>query len=158
MNKRGITLVSIVLYVVLFFAFTTFAILMSSNINYKIMGEKGMMFIQEQRDKLQVNLLSSAKMSEWIQKDNQKVVFSNNDIYEFNAETKVITKNGGVLIRNVEECNFNLGISDISLNNNIDVTKISKDVLAIKVKLLKYGQEKECEYVFYVGDETYEEK
>lgn len=155
MKRAGLTMVSIVLYVVLFFAFTTFAIAMSSNMDYKIMSEKGNIYVCEQRDKLQANILKSANESDWVEKEETKLKFSNDDIYEYDTEKKIIKKNNGTLVKSVEECNFNF---DISTLTNVDITTLdtNREAIAIKVKFLKYGQEKSAEYLFSVGAGTYE--
>lgn len=154
-RRSGLTLVSIVLYVVLFFAFTTFAILMSSNMNYKVMTEKGNIYVCEQRDKLQANILNSAAQSDWTQVDNTTLTFSNNDKYEYDQEKKVIKKNNGILVKGVEECNFELSVSDIKNINTVNIDN-TKQVIALRVKFFKYNQEKECEYIFAIGADNYE--
>ncbi|MEG2348300.1 MAG: hypothetical protein RSB67_01455 [Clostridia bacterium] len=157
-KASGLTMVSIVLYVVLFFLFTTFAVAMSANMNYKIMTEKGNIYINEQRDKLQVNLLSSAKSSQWVETTADKITFSNNDIYTYDSTKKTIFKNGGVLVKSVEECKFDILPSNLTSINAETLAKIdsASKSFATKIKFLKYKEEKSCEFFFALGDELNE--
>ena len=153
MKKSGMSLVSIVLYVALFFVFSVFAIAMSSNMNYSALTQKGEIWINEEIAKLEFNIISSAKKSNDVDIISGKIVFSNEDEYRFDAETKIIYKNGGVLISDVEEFNI-LDIENIKnapdkFNENIDDN--IPNVL-LKVKLKKYDVEKETEIVITVGD------
>lgn len=125
MNKKsGLTLTSIVIYVSLFFVFTVFAIAMSTNMNYKAMDEKANIYVYEQFEKLQYNVISSAKKSSFVDDIYSKIVFSNNDEYSFDKEKKVILKNGGVLVKNVE--NFNV-ITEDKLKNVSEKFASNKD-------------------------------
>ena len=65
MQKRsGITMLSMVIYVTLFFAFTALAISMGSNMNYSSLVQKGKLYINEEASKIQYNLVNSAKSSD----------------------------------------------------------------------------------------------
>lgn len=155
MNKKsGLTLTSIVIYVSLFFIFTVFAIAMSTNMNYKAMEEKANIYIYEQFDKLQYNMIISAKNSNIVDNIYGKVVFSNNDEYSYDSEKKVILKNGGILVKSVEnfriiECNELVNIPDI-YNSKID-TNVSNSCIEITFK--KYGKEIIKQLVITAGDE-----
>ena len=83
MNKKGITMTSIVVYVMLFFIFTSVAITISTNINFEALSEKGNIINNKNIQKLQFNLLNSAKSSSNVYNISGKVVFSNNDEYYF---------------------------------------------------------------------------
>ena len=145
MNKRGITMTSIVIYVVLFFVFTSIAIAISSNMNYESLSEKGNIINNEGIQKLQFNMLNSAKKSDAIYNINGKIVFSNNDEYYYDNENKKILKNDTVLISNVE--NFNI------MDSKEFVADVSQyKSIAIDITLKKYGNEKSEKMIFSVGD------
>ncbi|MDO4283327.1 MAG: hypothetical protein Q4D02_06770 [Clostridia bacterium] len=145
MNKRGITMTSIVIYVVLFFIFTSIAIGISSNMNYESLSEKGNIINHEEFQKLQYNMLNSAKKSNEVYNINGKIVFSNNDEYDYNEEDKTILKNDHVLIQNVE--NFSI----LPSNDLVEIKDPNKGV-AIEVTLKKYGSSKSEKMIFSVGD------
>lgn len=154
MNKKGISLMSMVVYVALFFAFSAFAVGMSLNMNYKNLAQKGKVWVNEQAQKLQYNMLNSAKDSLTIDNISGKVVFSNNDEYSYNAEEKVIYKNDGILITDVEEfkiitINELTGIPSTFTSMTVDK---NKDYSCVSVKLKKYGQEFETQIFVTVGD------
>lgn len=155
MKKSGITMVSIIIYVMLFFIFTSFAILISSNMNYKTLSDKGEIYINEQNQKLQYNLVKSSANSEYITKINNKIVFSNNDEYTYNTEKKEILKNGGVIASNVESFNIlettNLINKPENFDYNIDINKTN---ILVEVKLKKYGKEKISQIFVVAGDDS----
>lgn len=155
MKKSGITMVSIIIYVMLFFIFTSFAILISSNMNYKTLSDKGDLYINEQFQKLQYNLVKSSTNSEYITKINNKIVFSNNDEYTYNAEKKQILKNGGLIASNVASFNIlettNLINKPENFDYNIDDNKTN---ILIEVKFIKYGKEKISQIFVVAGDDN----
>ena len=155
MNKKsGITLTSIVIYVSLFFVFTVFAIAMSTNMNYKAMEEKANIYIYEQFDKLQYNIVTSCKDSEFVDNIYTKIIFSNNDEYSYDSEKKVILKNNGVLVKNVE--NYRI-INENELKNVTDSYKSNIDTNAssiyIEITFKKYGKEITKQLIVTAGDE-----
>lgn len=155
MNKKsGITLASIVIYVSLFFVFTVFAIAMSTNMNYKAMEEKANIYIYEQFDKLQYNIVTSCKDSEFVDNIYTKIIFSNNDEYSYDSEKKVILKNNGVLVKNVE--NYRI-INENELKNVTDSYKSNIDTNAssiyIEITFKKYGKEITKQLIVTAGDE-----
>lgn len=155
MNKKsGITLTSIVIYVSLFFVFTVFAIAMSTNMNYKAMGEKANIYVYEQFDKFQYNIITSAKNSNFVDNIYNKVVFSNNDEYSYDKDKKVVLKNGGVLVNNVEKFEIipEEKLTDISdvFSSNIDN---STNSICIEITFKKYGKQITKQLFVTVGDE-----
>lgn len=154
MNKKGISLMSMVVYVVLFFAFSAFAVGMGLNMNYKNLAQKGKIWVNEQAQKLQYNMLNSAKSSTTIDHISGRVVFSNNDEYAYDSEKKVIYKNDGILVTDVEDFKI-LSINDLtgtpSTFNSL-TTDREKDYSCISVKFKKYGQEFETQIFVTVGD------
>lgn len=148
MNKKsGITMTSMVLYVALFFAFSAFAIAVSTNYNHKTLMEKGNMWINEQFDKLQMNLLSSGRKSTDVSDIGGKIVFSNDDEYRF--ENGKIYLNDGVCISDVT--NFEL----VNSVQGYNVPKKDSNMSAVmaKVTLEKYGITKDFELYITAGDE-----
>ena len=108
-------MISMIIYVVLFFVFSAFAVSLSSNINYQTLSQKGLVYSNEQLQKLQYNMLFSAKNSISIDNISGKIVFSNNDEYTYDSTNKKIYKNGGVLVSEVESFN----IIDVSSLANV---------------------------------------
>ena len=153
-KKSGLTLTSIVIYVSLFFIFTVFAIAMSTNMNYKAMDEKANIYVYEQFDKLQYNVISSAKESIFVDDIYSKIVFSNNDEYSFDKEKKVILKNDGVLVKNVE--NFEI-ISEDRLKDVSENFVSNKDdkmgSICLEITFKKYGKQITKQLFITVGDE-----
>ena len=137
MNKSGITMASLVIYVVLFFAFSTFAISISSNMNYSTLSEKGDLWVNEQYEKLQYNLLKSAKASDEVYSISGKLVFSNNDEYSYDATNNRILKNGGVVASDV--------------NGTFNITANGKNC-TVSVSFLKYEKTKTGSIFVTVGD------
>lgn len=155
MNKKsGLTLTSIVVYVSLFFVFTVFAIAMSTNMNYKAMEEKANIYIYEQFNKLQYNIVTSSQNSTSVDNIYNKIVFSNNDEYSYDSDKKVILKNNGTLVKNVG--NFRIidvaeltDVPDIYISNIDD--KLSS--LCLEVTFKKYGKEITKQLLITAGDE-----
>ena len=157
MKRSGLTMTSMVLYVALFFAFSAFAIAVSTNYNYKTLGDKGNMWVNEQFDKLQYNIVYSAKHSDDISKIGDKVVFSNDDEYVFDQENKRVLKNGGIIAMGVEVFEI-IDASDLTGNNNfLDEQENELASIALKIKLAKYGAEKTSEIFITAGDGYSEE-
>lgn len=147
---------SMALYVVLFFTFSAFAIAVSSNFNYQTLSEKGKMWVNEQFDKLQYNMVKSAKESDDVSAIAGKVVFSNNDEYEYDATNKRILKNGGIVAMDVEKFEI-ITPADINTSN-----RFSSDIdnnlsnIALNIELKKYGNEKVTQLFITAGDGIYE--
>lgn len=103
MAKRGITMTSLSIYVVLLSTMITLALLVSNNINDRMFDERGMVINITNADKLQYNLLNSAKESNKLSVYRDKLVFGNGDIYLCDRTAKVIYKNGAVLVDNLDK-------------------------------------------------------
>lgn len=156
MKKAGLSMTSMVIYVALFFAFSAFAVAISTNYNYQTLNEKGSMWVNEQYDKLQYNLFSSAKKSERVSIIADKIVFSNNDEYVYDSENKRVLKNGGVIAMDVESFSIIDNTSVVGGNtfyNNLDRDLTS---VAIDITLKKYGNEKVSQ-IFMTAGEIYNE-
>lgn len=147
MNKKGITMTSIVVYVMLFFIFTSVAITISTNINFEALSEKGNIINNKNIQKLQFNLLNSANSSSNVYNISGKVVFSNNDEYYFDSTKREILKNDTTLIKDVEKFNI---ISSSEFVENVNENKS----VSVEVMLKKYGNEKIEKMIFSVGDKN----
>lgn len=136
---------SVVVYVVLFFVFTSIAIAIASNMNYTSLNEKANIINSKNIQKLQFNMLNSAKQSDAVYNINEKIVFSNNDEYYYDSSKKEILKNNSILIKNVE--GFAIIKSDEFLENSRENVSI-----AVEISLEKYGVSKKEKMIFSVGD------
>lgn len=143
-SNKGITMTSMIIYVALFFVFISFAVAISTNMNYKILTEKGTMYANEQYDKLQYNLFKSAKQSVSVSIIQNDIVFSNNDIYHFDSQKRKIYKNDNVLVDEID----NFSIEDIT---DLKITDKSKCV-SLNVTINKYQQKVTKDIFVTVGD------
>ena len=148
--KKGITITSLVIYVVLFFGFTIITTSVSTNFNRNILQEKANININENTLKIQSNLLNSSKKSITITSSNNEIIFSNGDIYKLDKNRKVILKNEGVL------CDF---VSNLEILDNSEVTtNIIEDskMIAINVTFEKFDITNSRKIVISAGDGLYE--
>lgn len=141
---------SMVLYVALFFAFSAFAIAVSTNYNHKTLMEKGNMLINEEFDKLQMNLLASGRKSTDVSNIGGKIVFSNDD--EYRLSDGKIYKNDGVCINDVKELTF-INKTDDFKGYNVPEKDNNMSSVMFKIILEKYGTEKEFYLYITAGDE-----
>ncbi|MEG1705563.1 MAG: hypothetical protein RR290_03190 [Clostridia bacterium] len=141
--KKGVTLVSLVLYVFLFFTFTTLATAISTNQNHKVLSEKGRIIINNETITLYSNLLYSAKKSISYDIINEKIVFSNGDYYSF--ENNCIYKNSGKLVDNITS----FVVKNIDNTNNLKCFQVD-------ISLKKYNEKINKNLIITVGDELYE--
>jgi len=106
-NKKGITVTSIVVYVILFFMFTTITSIISSRFNENLFNDRGMAINITEFNKLEYNLLESASNSYNATYETEEnittITFSNSDEYVFDKENQIIYKNGGKLIKHVKD-------------------------------------------------------
>lgn len=100
-NKKGITMTSIIIYVILFFIFTVAVTIISSNFNAKLFTDRGRSININSFNKLQYNILMSGEESNLADVIDGELVFSNNDSYTYDSVNRVIRKNGGILVSNV---------------------------------------------------------
>lgn len=153
--NRGFTVVSLVLYVMLFFTFTVFATAISTNLNHRILSEKGIVIVNENYMKAYINLVDSAKKSNSFDIIGEKIIFSNGDIYEYNSQNKMFLKNSGNLVQNMESFTIT-NIEDVlgPLNdiNDIDTAKC----FSLNVSFKKYNETISKDIIVSVGDELYE--
>lgn len=142
MKKSGITMVSIVIYVVIFFALVAIATGTTMVMNSNSLTDKGKIYVNEAEIILKTNFLNSLNNSETINViDNDKIVFSNNDVYRYDGDKDILYKNGGIFVQNITEFNFS------QVKSQYGITSIS-----ITGKIVKYGNEKNLNFFVYKGD------
>lgn len=156
MRKKGLSMISMVIYVVLFFVFSAFAVTIGINLNYKALYEKGNVWINEQYQKLQFNLISSAKASDLVQVIDGKVVFSNGDEYVYDESTYKVLKNGGIVASDVKDFNVIRSTdlvnapSGFSSNLDPDIKNFS-----LEVTFTKYTKQLTFQLFTVVGDDSH---
>lgn len=162
MKRKGISLLSVVIYVVLFFTFMSFATIIATNMNYTSLTYKGRVLNSENFEKLQYNLINSAKASTSIENINGNIVFSNGDSYIYDAEKKVVIKNGTNLVFNVTSFEL-VGLDELTnvpdtftqkendVYINIDE---SKSYICLNIALEKYGSTNNFQIFTVAGDDV----
>lgn len=124
-KKRGITLASLVIYIVLFTTFTVFVSGVSTNVNERLFDNRGEAINYTSLNKLQHNLEVSAMNSQDVVISSNEINYSNGDNYLYDETQNVIYKNGGMLCLNVEEFNISLetGLNTKKITINISFNK-----------------------------------
>lgn len=135
--KKGITMTSLVVYIVLLAAFTGIALMVSGNLSDTVFGDKGLAICATNYEKTMYYLNKSAMESTTVTVAGSTVTFSNGDTFEYDASKNVLKLNGGVLCKNVSE--FDVG----SLENNL---------LDIEVSFKKYTNTMTRTISIYVGE------
>lgn len=102
-TKRGVTLVSLVIYIILFTTITVFVSFTSNSMNEKLFDSRGEAINYESLNKLQYNLENSALDSDDVLVNSNEINYSNGDSYVYDQAEKIIYKNGGILCLNVDE-------------------------------------------------------
>ena len=148
--RKGITITSLIIYVILFFTLTILATSISTNFNRNTLQEKATIDINENIIKLQSNMLDSGKNSLNISTNNNTIIFSNGDIYKLDTDRNAILKNNGVLCENVKKFEI-IDINTIT-ENEIQDSKL----VALKVEFEKFDITYSRQIVISAGDEIYE--
>lgn len=128
-NKKGITLASLVIYMMLFTVVTVFVSAVSSNMNERLFTDRGEAINYTNLNKLQYNIENSSLESKDVVVTKRSISFSNGDNYEYDEEAKAIYKNNGVLCSNVESfsaiiessTNAKKIILDVSFNRYLNI-------------------------------------
>ena len=105
--------------------------------NYMALNRKGEIINYEAVQKLQFNILNSASQSTYLDQIGDKFVFSNQDEYVYDTQTKSILKNDILLLSNVEE--FHLELK-------------SERLYQIEIVVEKYGKTLQKNILFSVGE------
>lgn len=104
-SKRGITVSSLVLYVVLFFGITTFLSIVYTNMNETMFNNRGMALNYTMLNKLEYNLVDSSTNSIDVVAASGVVTFSNGDKYYYDDTKDVVLLNSGILCTSVSKFN-----------------------------------------------------
>lgn len=120
-SKKGITLSSLVIYIILFTSFTIFVTMTSNNMNEKLFDSRGEAINYSNLNKLQYNMEDSALKSKDVVVSSNQISYSNGDTYIYSDTEKVIYKNGGILCLNVES--FAAGVE-----TGINAKKVTIDI------------------------------
>ncbi len=119
--KRGITLASLVIYIVLFTSFTIFVAAISNNNNERLFNDRGEAINYSTLNKLQQNIEDSSLTSNSVSITENEINYSNGDSYSYDSEDKVIYKNGGILCLNIESF-------DLSIEEGINTQKVTINI------------------------------
>lgn len=136
-TKNGITLTSLVIYVILFFGFTVFVTNISSNMNQKLFEQRGLAVNISNLNKIEYNLFVSSSNSNSIFIDENKISFSNGDTYEYNQDKRTIYKNSGILCTNISGLTFTENPTEdaIRIDMNLELTrylsKIQREIILL---------------------------
>lgn len=153
--KKGFTVVSLVLYVMLFFTFTVFATAISTNLNRKILSEKGRIVINENYMKIYTNLVDSAKKSNSIDVVGNDIIFSNGDVYKYISANQELLKNSGNLANNINGFTIK-NLTDV-LGTTYDVNSIDiAKCISVNVSFKKYNESISKDIIITVGDDLNE--
>lgn len=124
-TKNGVTLASLVIYIVLFTSFTIFVSITSTNMNGKLFDNRGEAINYSYLNKLQYNIENSSMESQDVTIEDNKIIYSNGDIYTYNSDEDIIYKNDGILCLNVSDftANIEAGSNTKKLTLNISFNK-----------------------------------
>lgn len=124
-GKGGVTLASLVIYIILFTTFTVFVSSVSNNANERLFDARGEAINYTTLNKLQYNLETSAINSDDVIVTPTEISYSNGDTYIYDEVQKVVYKNDGILCLNVETFNITLdaGINTKKVKVNISLSK-----------------------------------
>ena len=141
-NKKGITVTSITVYVILFFMFTTITTIISSRFNENLFNDRGMAINVTAINKLEYNLLKSADESFdvklKVEDKKTTIMFSNSDEYIVDLDKHVIYKNGGKLVNFVKECSVNVENDIITFDITVNkYTNNIRRIIKINIPLIE---------------------
>lgn len=125
--KKGVTLTSLVVYVLLFATLTVFVANTYTNMNDKLFENRAKAFNFSSLNKLQENIENSSIESESALSDSNTISFSNNDKYVYDNASRCITKNGGILCTNVKS--FTINQTNLNGVNNIQISVVFEKYL-----------------------------
>lgn len=135
--KSGITMASLVIYVILLTAFTGIALIVSNNLSISLFEDKGAAINTTSYDRIQYYLNKSAIESSTVNVNGADVTFSNGDTFSYNTETDELSMNGGILCKDV------YGFSAVKLESGI---------LSVTLNLKKYTHNMERTITLFVGE------
>ena len=109
-SKMGITVSSLVIYVILLFGFTAVALSVSGNFTTGVYNDKGLAINLSNIDKMQYYLNKSAMNSNSVKILENSLVFSNGDEYLYDNNSHIIYYNKGILVTDV---------TSVAITNNV---------------------------------------
>lgn len=136
-RKKGITMMSIVVYVILLAAFTGITLAASNNLSNSFFLDKGVAQNMTHYEKTLYYLNKSALESDQVIVDNKSITFLNGDVFKYDETRKEITLNGGVLCKNV---------------SSFDVENLGDNLLNIYITYNKYTHSMDRTITIYVGE------
>lgn len=166
-NKKGITVTSITVYLILFFMFTTVTTIISSRFNEDLFNDRGTAINITAINKLECNLLKSASDSYTVtgklQANKTTLTFSNSDVYVFDGEKNIIYKNGGKLVDFVKE--YEMKLTDNIIDINVTLSKYTNEVARnikiscpVKTEYVSDGLIAHFDGINNVGNRTHDSK
>lgn len=138
--KKGITMTSLVVYILLFTTFTIFVSNISGNLNDELLDDRGQAINYSNLNKLQYNIDNSSFESNSVRITTETaesgeaikytISYSNGDTYEYDREKQVIYKNKGILCKNVSEFEAKVedSINEQKVTIDIDFNKYLNEV------------------------------
>lgn len=102
-NKKGITVSSLVLYVVLFFGITTFVSIVYTNMNDTLFESRGTALNYTMLNKLEYNITDSSFKSIDVAIVDDVITFSNGDRYYYDEAKDIVMLNNGILCTSVSK-------------------------------------------------------
>lgn len=119
-QKVGITMTSLVIYVVIFSIITVIMSMVYTNMNETLFQNRGRAINYTTFNKLQYNITESALKSNNVTVTNNKITYSNGDEYVYDSNKKMILLNDGILCTAVN--NFTASLTE---KNGIKQVNIS---------------------------------
>lgn len=123
-KKNGITLSSLLIYLILFTTFTIITLSVTSNLNKNIFDSRGEIENNKNLNKVIAYFVESSKSSGSVSKIGDRVVFDNNDEYEFRESEKAIYLGNKKIVKNVHKVMFSVTNKTVYLD--ITFEKYSK--------------------------------
>lgn len=99
--KKGITMASLVIYVVVFSTITVVLSLIYNNMNDTLFFNRGRSINYTALNKLEYNMEYSASNSIDVEVTADSIIYSNGDKYTYYEEEKIIMLNDGIFCTNV---------------------------------------------------------
>lgn len=138
--KKGITVTSLVIYVVSFFTLLTITLSFNTNMTKLNFNKRGLINNYKDVGIVNVNLLKSSKESKEAYKLGDSLVFSNDDEYFWDKNSQKLYKNKKLLCKNVKDFTY-------SINEESNKTK----KIALFISYNNYNKEERVEMQFSFG-------
>lgn len=136
-KKVGMTMMSLVVYVVLLAVFTGIALTVSNNLSSSVFLDKGIAQNTTNYEKVLYYLNKSAMESASATVTTTAITFSNGDVFSFDTSKGRLYMNSGVLCNTVSE---------------FDIGNIENNLVNIDITLAKYTNTMTRTITLYVGE------